>query len=312
MTMPPFILWLFLIVLAWLAFRRKTLSKKEALASYLALIVVTWLGALFILIPNQEYASAYGNYIIRLATILALGASIVIVLVYLCWPTSTTEEERQRAQDDLKVHYQNLIERMEQWGYLHDKYSDEMICLVTNDTLGIRRSGTPANLENDKKHLEKFKTTYDLYLEGKDLNKDYKEKSAETNRLFMASIQKLVGEKGMTIDDEEQVKLMWLLQMVIEGELKIYAIDGKLTRLQPVFVPDDTPPVLFGIRDELKQRQDLRQSIYDKLVAEKKVRTNEQEFLSSLKNEVIKRSKETHYSLPQLLKGTCDDCKHLK
>jgi hypothetical protein len=310
----PLTLYVCLLRLAWFYWRRcEALDRKDALYGVLLSIAVTWAAVLIALIPNQEYASAYGNYIIRLATILALGAGVVVVLVYLCWPTSITEAERQRAQDDLKVHYQNLIQRIEQWSYLHNEHGDEMICLATNDEkFGTGRSGAPDNLENDKKHLEKFKTTYDLYLKGKNLSREYKEKDAKTDRLFKANIRKRIEEKGMTIDEIEQIKLMWWLQIVIEGELRIVEIDGKLVTLRTVPSPDDTLPELFEIRNELKQRQDLRESIYDKLVVKGKLKDNEREFLSSLKDEVIERSKESNYSLPQLLNGVCDDCKHLK
>ena len=213
-----------------------------------------------------------------------------------------TEADRKRAQDDLKVHYQNLIQRMEQWSYLKSDYSDEMICIAT-ENLGLRRSGTPSNLENDKMHLRKFEKTYSLYLDGKKLSKEYKEKHAKTERLLKTSLRKLLEEKGMTIDETEQIKLMWWLEIAIGGELRD-------VRMVPV--PDDTPPELFEIRDILKQRQDLRKSIYDELVVQGKIKDNERTFLSSLRQEVIEPSKESNYSLPQLSNGVCDDCKHLK
>ena len=226
-------------------------------------------------------------------------------------------EEQAKRKDaalaSLKVHYQNLIQRMEQWTYLHSDYGDEMICLATKDEkFGPTRSGTPPNLENDKMHLKEFEKTYGLYLEGKKLSKEYKTKQTETRRLLQTSLQKLLEEKGMTIDEKEQFNLMWWLGIVIEGELSMTVVGGELRTIRIVPIPDDTPPKLFGIRDELKQQEDLRKSIGDKLVVQRKIKDNERKFLSSLWDEVIEPSKESNYSLPQLLNGICDDCNHLK
>lgn len=74
-------------------------------------IAVTWAAVLIALIPNQEYASAYGNYIIRLVTILALGAGVVGVVVYLCWPS----ESAHQAENEGK----RMMQRM-------DRVYDEM------------------------------------------------------------------------------------------------------------------------------------------------------------------------------------------
>jgi len=241
-------------------------------------------------------------------------AILAILSVFYFYPAKeAVEADRQLAQDNLKVHYQNLIQRMAQWSYLKSDYSDEMICLATKDEMfGLRRSGVPPNLERDKMHLKGFEKTHSLYLDGKKLSKEYREKHAKTERLLKTSLRKLLEAKGMAIDETEQIKLMWWLQKKIEGELKIIAVGGELRHIRMVPVPDDTPPELFEIRDELEQRQDLRKSIMDELVTSSKIKDNEKEFLKSLRDEVIEPARETNYSLPQLLKGVCDDCRHLK
>lgn len=79
-----FILLLYVIVWAWLAFRRKTLDRKDALFGYLALVVGTW-AAVFIapLIPNQEYATAYGQQVFVFSSCGAIILSAVGFLLYL-------------------------------------------------------------------------------------------------------------------------------------------------------------------------------------------------------------------------------------
>jgi hypothetical protein len=224
-----------------------------------------------------------------------------------------TEADRQRAQDDLKVHYQNLIQRMEQWSYLHSDHLDEMICLASEDEmLGTMRLGVPTNLENDKMHLREFKATYDLYLDGKSLSKEYKETRAKTEELLKASLWKLLEEKGVTIDATEQFNLMWRVRMAIESELKVVVIGGELGTLRMLPIPGDTTPELLKICDELRQHQDLKESIRDELVVKERIAGNEGKFLTSLQDDVIERSKESNYSLPQLRDGVCDDCKHLR
>jgi len=287
-----------LLLIVWLLLIRRLGYEKLTLA---LTIVGFWIAAVYSIVTlPQRFPYPVDLALFVLVTVLSI-AGLIYVLT------------KKEISMELRAHYQNLIQRMDQWSYLYDKYGDEMICLATKDEkFGTRRSGIPSKLENDKKHLEKFKVTYKLYLDGKKFSKEYKEQDAKTDRLFKTAIQKRIAEKGLVIDETEQIKLTWMLQMVIEGELKVFAIDGKLTLVQPIFAPDDTPPALHGIRDELKQRQDLRQSIYDRLVAKKEIETNEHEFLASLRNEVIERSKETDYSIPQLRNGVCADCEHLK
>lgn len=229
------------------------------------------------------------------AGLLLLMGSASVALWYHGKPKTKNTEN---AREDLRVHYQRMIQRMEQWSYLHSEYGDEMICLATKNAMfAPRRSGTPPNLEKDKMHLKKFEKTHNLYLEGKNLSKDYKMKQAETTRL----LKRLFDGKGVT-DEIERAKLRFSLRHMIELELRGF---------QPGALADD-PPNLVKIRNELKQRQDLRKSIYDELVVQGKIKDNEREFLKSLREEVIERSKESNYSLPLLSNGECDDCKHLK
>jgi hypothetical protein len=145
-------------------------------------------------------------------------------------------------------------------------------------------------------HLKEFEKTYGLYLEGKELSKEYKERMTKTRDL----LKRLVEKTGLT--DEERAGLAVSLQTVIDLELR---------GMGPVFIDRDSPKLL-AIRDELKQHQDLRKSIYDDLVVQGKIKNNERELLNSLREEVTEPCKESNYSLPPLLKGVCDDCKHLK
>ncbi len=301
-----FILWWRIAVLAWLLLKSRMVHRKTL--NTILEIVVAW-SVLFtapFFIPQIPWPCN-----LRIGILTTAGLAIFTV-VYFYLATEADEADRKLAQDDLRVHYQNLILRMGQWRYVYREFSDEMICLPLHDKNDIQRLLTPPTLEKDKMHLKEFKKTYSLYLEGKNLSIEYKAKKTEAERLLLASVRKSLEEKGMTIDEMEQRSLVFWLHMMIEGELTVIPFEGELKTIRYVPVPDDTPPALLGIRDELKQRQDLRKSIYDELLVRGGIRSNEREFLKSLGREVIERSKESNYSIEELSKGVCDDCKHLK
>lgn len=84
--MPPYILWLCLIMLGRLAFRSKTLDRKDALFWCVLSLCGTWAAVLIAFLPSREYASTYGRNVLVLSTTIVIVAGGSGVLVYLLKP----------------------------------------------------------------------------------------------------------------------------------------------------------------------------------------------------------------------------------
>jgi hypothetical protein len=235
---------------------------------------------------------------------------------------------RDEARANLKAHYKNIVQRMEQWNY-----SCDMIYV----TPGVPLTGfgltpiAPPNLEKDLKHLNEFKRTWELYSRGPEISSDFKTKQGEALDLVKHYLKSMIEAKGVAFPNW---KMDDLLKTFTEELLTQVRMDLNRQTFEPnkVTPPRDfesspglmaigsysfqsnktTAETFVGILDTIRRLYDVKEQVKAMDDAFGKMNEHVRSFTSSLKDDVIETVKNGDYTDERLFSGVCEDCKHLK
>jgi hypothetical protein len=105
------------------------LDRNELLSGYVLAVCTTWAFVFITLIPSQEYASAYGVFILTWSTIVAVIILGIGAIVYLSWPIAKPVLNELDRQPEITLRLQpTLRNKLET---LHSKLTDTTIDIPT-------------------------------------------------------------------------------------------------------------------------------------------------------------------------------------
>jgi hypothetical protein len=147
----PFALYVIPLGLLWFVWKRRwKLDRREALFWCVLTVCATWSGFLIALIPNQEYASPYGQQVLTVTSIGAIFVCAAGVLAYSVWPLGgvpSSDRERQDFRNGVAVEVYSLLtkfadplqhRRTDHWSWSGKADESKAIILGKQDYLVLR------------------------------------------------------------------------------------------------------------------------------------------------------------------------------
>ncbi len=237
----------------------------------------------------------------------------------------TAEKLRAQTRADLHAHHTHVLSRMKMWRYW-PRESGEMIYTVPEGARPLLTT-EPPNLEKDKTHLKEFPLVWNVYWEAPEACKELREaeeaasvlivsrlQALNSNNLLIAkqeadgSFKRLTKELVQEIDAEirSNKRQVTLLKLEQKGVGKPSMNDQPSSSIKEGRDSDQLPQLLSAI----KQSEEVRGLIENRLNAWDKVEANKNAFLRALTTDVIDPAENGNWK--GFERGECDDCKALK
>ena len=235
------------------------------------------------------------------------------------------EKMRSETKANLHAHHESVVNRMRGWKYW-PRESGEMIYVVPE---GVRPLFTtePPNLEKDKNHLEEFPAVWKIYSDAPLACKRLREAEEAASRLITSRLQALNTNSILIAKRETDGSFRHLTKEIVQEldtELRSNRRQALVLRVEqktgnkphPVDYssgisgdPVDTEQ-LAQLLAAIKQSEEVRELIENRLEAWDNVEANRNAFLRALSTNVIDPAENGNWE--GLERGACDDCEPLK
>ena len=231
--------------------------------------------------------------------------------------------ERMRAETRtrLHTHHESVVNRMRIWKYW-PRETGEMIYVVPEGGRPLLTT-EPANLQNDKKHLEGFPAAWKIYQDAPIVYGVFREAEEAASGLIAARLQALNTNSLLIARQEADGSFRRLTKEIVQeldAEIRSSRRQALLLKLEPkrVIVPQSAriegdgggksqlPQLLLAI----KASEDVRGLIESRLEAWDRVEANKNAFLRALSVDVLGPAENGNWE--GFEKGDCGDCRFLK
>lgn len=226
---------------------------------------------------------------------------------------------------NLHAHHESIINRMKKWKYWPREFGE----IIYSAPEGVRPLLTtePPNLENDKRHLAEFAGVWKAYSEAPQVCRIVREAEEAASNLIASRLQALNANELLTAKQEADGSFRRLTKEIVQeldAELRSSRRQTLLLKVKPEMVdePDnggdasrrvdklEPADQLAELLAAVKQSEEVRQLIENRLLSWDKLEANRNAFLTRLSTDVIDRAENGNWG--GLERGTCDDCRHLK
>jgi len=235
------------------------------------------------------------------------------------------EKLQTQTRVDLHTHHTNVLTRMKMWRYW-PRESGEMIYAIPE---GVRPLLTtePANLKKDKTHLKEFSPVWKLYSEGPETCKALREAEESASLLIASRLQALNTNSLLMAKQEPDGSFKRLTKELVQeldAEIRSNRRQALVLKLEQKPVNKSAPTNQTGgstgdggdsnqlaqLLNAIKQSEEVRALIQNRLNAWDKVEANKNAFLKALATDVIDPAENGNWE--GFERGECDDCKALK
>lgn len=278
---------------------------------------------------------------------LAAGCTSIVAAVgiayFMLHKTSKEDPEKRRElSESLRRHYQDVVDRMEDWDYW-PKDSGEMISSKSAETdtpipTKIPSGGRlipPLNLTQGLEHLKAFSDAWNIYCDGRERAKELAEERSKVLDHISIKMNREMERLGLQrIGDKCLQSFATIISGAARGDLSSEA-DRAVTFEEPFcFAP---PSLLYKIADkenwliggvggvtlvtteqvaksitkilqETKDSKDIQDAIKSVIQGEKVVCDNRDRFLKILHDNIIPRTRSSDYR-NEIAKAVCNDCR---
>jgi hypothetical protein len=313
------------------------------LASSRARFIAQWAPAILGFIVTIAGLSSLVGLVtaILLAVIVTLALWIVSYRILKTEPSTEKglfrQEQFRRVNEDLHAHYKGIVSRMDTlWDYRPRDSGEQIFTRGTipgptfgpTGPLDSHSQEKPPNLEQDKAHLQKFREPWEIYSKGPSTYADAKKVEQQTRQLVKGYLTSPLNEVeppapflgGITDEIIDRVNSRNLGQYARDFKAAMITVSQSNSSTQQ---PDIDPwtlegwtlpnaEKLAGIMNKVLSLEDVRGLVGRKRQAWNTVSKNKNDFLTALREKVIRRATNSNYQIPELAGGVCDDCKHLK
>lgn len=234
------------------------------------------------------------------------------------------EKLRAEIKATLHAHHENIVNRMKTWKYW-PRESGEMIYAVPEGARPLLTT-EPPNLREDKSHLKEFPAVWKIYSEAPRASQAFREaeeaaasliasrlQALNANALLAAkqeadgSFKRLTKELVQELDTEIRASRRQALILKVEQK----TVSNASSNTQPSSeVENGEDSQIDQLLDAIKQSEEVKILIENRLKAWDDVEANRISFLSALTTSVIDPAE--NGNMDDLAKGECDDCKTLK
>ncbi len=257
------------------------------------------------------------------------------------------QSELQKVNADLDAHYKAVIDRMIQlWDYQPKDLGEQIFTKGTTPGHTFGQTGLivsysdqiPRNLDEDKMHLKEFREPWDFYSKGRSAYADANNLEEQTKRwvrdyLITPLIEveppcRLLDKFTDEIISRRDARNRGLVGRDFEATMmEVHASSSPVVRypaidtevLDAVLGPPETikwtlqkAQKLAELMNRVLGSEDLADLVKKKRQAWEAVSKNKNDFLTALREKVINPATNSHYQSPELTRGICIDCCHLK
>ncbi len=237
----------------------------------------------------------------------------------------TAEKLRAQTRADLHTHHSHILSRMKMWRYWPREFG-EMIYAVPEGPRPLLTT-EPPNLEKDKTHLKEFPSVWRIYSEAPEACTALRE-AEEAAFVVIASRLQSLNTNSLIIAKQEAdgsfKRLTKSLVQEIDAEIRSNRRQALVLKLEQktILKPslNDQTEGSTGERGDsdqlaqllgaIKQSEEVRGLIENRLNAWDKVEANKNAFLRALTTDVIDPAENGNWE--GFERGECEDCRSLK
>ncbi len=237
----------------------------------------------------------------------------------------TAAKLRAQTRTDLHTHHTHILTRMKMWRYW-PRESGEMIYAVPEGPRPLLTT-EPPNLEKDKNHLKEFPSVWRIYSEAPKACTALREAEEAASVLIASRLQALNTNSLLIAKQEADGSFKRLTKVIvqeIDAEIRSTRRQALVLKLEQKTVskpsPNDQPGGSIGdggdsnqlaqLLAAIKQSEEVRGLIENRLNAWDKVEANRNAFLRGLATDVIDPAENGNWE--GFERGECDDCGVLK